>query len=168
MDELITKLGVEWKLLVAQIINFVILLFVLKKFLYTPLLKFMNTRKEKIVQGLEKAQKAEEVFNEIQEQKQQELAKIYKQAQEIIVKAKESASQKQQEILKTTEEKAQKIIMDAKQQIQVEKEIMIKQIRSDIAHLVTDATGKILEQEMTKEKEKKLTQKTLKVLKNTV
>lgn len=167
MEELITKLGVEWKLLIAQIINFAILLFVLKKFLYTPLVKFMNARKEKIITGLEKAEKAEQAFAKIQKQKEQELAKIHKQAQEIIVKAKESADKKQQEILKSTEKKAQKIIDDAKQQIKAEKEIMIKQIRGDIAVLVADATQKILEQEMNEQKQKDLTQKTLKVLKDT-
>lgn len=168
MDELIQKLGIEWKLLIAQIINFVILFFVLKKFLYSPLVKFMNARKEKIVSGLEKAEKAEKAFEKIQEQKEQELAIVHKQAQSIIVKAKESADEKQQEILKFAEKKAQKIIDDAKQQINAEKEIMIKQIRSDIAHLVTDATQKILEQEMNEQKQKNLTQKTLKVLKTQI
>ncbi|MDA2922162.1 F0F1 ATP synthase subunit B [Patescibacteria group bacterium AH-259-L07] len=168
MEELVTKLGVEWKLLIAQIINFAILLFVLKKFLYTPLVKFMNTRKEKIVSGLEKAQKAEEAFNKMQEQKEQELAKIHNQAQSIIAKAKETGDQKQQEIIAAAEEKAQKIIDDAKSQIKVEKDVMIKQVRSDIADLIAEATSKILEQEMNEQKQKDLTRKTLKVLKNTV
>ncbi|MDA2935792.1 F0F1 ATP synthase subunit B [Patescibacteria group bacterium AH-259-L05] len=167
MEELIHQLGVEWKLLIAQIINFVILLFVLKKFLYAPLVKFMNMRKEKIVSGLEKAEQAEQAFEKLQEQKEQELAKIHKQAQSIIAKAKETGDQKQQEIIAATEKRAQKIIDDAKSQIQAEKEVMIKQVRSDIADLIAGATSKILEQEMTEQKQKDLTQKTLKVLKDT-
>ncbi len=54
MEDLISKLGIEWKLLLAQIVNFVILFLVLKKFLYKPLLNFMNNRRQKIADGLDK------------------------------------------------------------------------------------------------------------------
>lgn len=168
MEELITKLGIEWKLIIAQIINFTILLFVLKKFLYAPLVKFMNVRKEKIIAGLEKAEQAEQAFEKLQEQKEQEFAKIHKQAQSIIVKAKETGDQKQQEIITAAEKKAQKVIDDAKTQIHAEKKEMIKQVRSDIADLIAEATSKILEQEMTEQKQKDLTRKTLEVLKDTI
>ena len=121
MDELIRKLGIDWKLLVAQIVNFVILLFLLKKFLYKPLINLMNKRREKIIEGLEKAKKGEEEFVKIAELREKELAKIQKEAEGLIQKAKEIGDKKQQEILKEAEEKTKKIIEDAKGRIEIER-----------------------------------------------
>ena len=154
MEELIHKLGIDWKLLVAQIVNFVVLLLILKKFLYKPLINLMNKRREKIIDGLEKAKRGEEEFKKIGELKERELAKIQKEAEEIIKKAKEIGDKKQQEILKEAEEKTIKIIEEAKGRIEIEKEKMLKEVREDIANLVITATEKILEEKIDEKKEK--------------
>lgn len=156
MDELFHKLGVEWKLVLAQIVNFVILLFLLKRFLYKPLINLMNNRRQKIVEGLEKAKKGEEEFQKIQELREKELAKVQKEAEVIIAKAKDVGDKKQQEILKEAEEKTKKIIEEAKGMIEIEKEKMLKEVRQDIADLVVTATGKILEEKMDKGREKEM------------
>ncbi len=156
MDELVRQLGVEWKLLLAQIVNFVILFLVLKKFLYKPLINLMNKRREKIIDGLEKAEKGEEEFKKIQEIREKELAKIQKEAETIIVKAKEIGDEKQQEILKEAEGKTRKIIDEAKGRIEIEKEKMLKEVRQDIANLVVNATEKVLKEKIDEKKEGKL------------
>ena len=156
MEDLIHKLGIDWKLLLAQIVNFVILLFLLKKFLYKPLINLMNNRRQKIEEGLEKARKGEEEFQKIQELRDKELAKVQKEAEVIIQKAKEVGDKKQQEILKEAEEKTKKIIEEAKGRINIEKEKMLKEVRQDVANLVITATEKILKEKMDKNKEKEM------------
>jgi len=156
MDELIRKLGIDWKLLVAQIVNFVILLFLLKKFLYKPLINLMNKRREKIIEGLEKAKKGEEEFVKIAELREKELAKIQKEAEGLIQKAKEIGDKKQQEILKEAEEKTKKIVEEARGRIEIEKEKMLKEVRQDIANLVVNATEKILKEKIDEKKDKEL------------
>lgn len=156
MGDLIHKFGIEWKLLLAQIVNFLILLFLLKKFLYKPLINLMNKRREKIMEGLDKAKKGEEEFKKIEEIKERELAKIQKEAEALIQKAKEIGDKKQQEILAEAEEKTKKIIEDAKGRIEIEKEKMLKEVHGEIANLVVNATEKILKEQLDEEKEKKM------------
>jgi F-type H+-transporting ATPase subunit b len=156
MGDLIHKLGIEWKLLLAQIVNFVILFLVLKKFLYRPLINLMNRRREKIIDGLEKARRGEEEFAKIAELKERELAKIQKEAEGLIQKAKEIGDKKQQEILKEAEEKTKKIVEEARGRIEIEKEKMLTEVRQDIVGLVINATEKILKEKIDAEKEKKL------------
>ena len=156
MEDLIHKLGIDWKLLLAQIVNFVILLFLLKKFLYKPLINLMNNRRQKIEEGLEKARKGEEEFQKIQELRDKELAKVQKEAEVIIQKAREVGDKKQQEILKEAEEKTKKIIEEAKGRIEIEKEKMLKEVRQDVADLVVTATEKILKEKVDKNKEKEM------------
>ncbi len=156
MGDLIHKFGIEWKLLLAQIVNFLILLFLLKKFLYKPLINSMNKRREKIMEGLDKAKKGEEEFKKIEEIKERELAKIQKEAEALIQKAKEIGDKKQQEILAEAEEKTKNIIEDAKGRIEIEKEKMLKEVHREIANLVVNATEKILKEQLDEEKEKKM------------
>ena len=58
MQELITKLGIDWKFLIAQIVNFLVLLFVLYKFAYGPILAMLEKRQKKIEKGLKDAEAA--------------------------------------------------------------------------------------------------------------
>ncbi len=156
MEDLIHKLGIEWKLLLAQIVNFVILFLVLKKFLYKPLINLMNRRRDRIIEGLEKAKKGEEEFQKIQEMRERELAKIQKEAEALIQKAREIGDKKQQEILTEAEEKTRKIVEEARGRIEIEKEKMLKEVRQDIADLVINATEKVLEEKIDEEKERKM------------
>lgn len=156
MEELIYKLGIDWKLLIAQIVNFVILLLLLKKFLYKPFINLMNNRQKKIIDGLEKAKKGEEEFQKIQELREKELVKVQKEAEKMIIKAKEIGDKKQQEILKEVDEKTKKIVEEARGRIEIEKEKMLKEARQDIANLVVNATEKILKEKVDKNKEKEM------------
>mgnify|MGYP001588456271 CR=1 FL=1 len=63
--ELISKLGIDWKLLVAQIVNFFILLFVLYKFAYKPVLEMLEKRSKTIEKGIHDAKASEERLKEI-------------------------------------------------------------------------------------------------------
>jgi len=55
MTELFSKLGIEWHLILAQIINFAILLFILGRFAYRPLMKILKERQERIKLDEEKS-----------------------------------------------------------------------------------------------------------------
>ena len=67
MNELFEQLGINWKLFLSQTVNFFILLFVLRAFAYKPILEIIKKRKEKIEEGLAKAEEAsvrlKEVYN---------------------------------------------------------------------------------------------------------
>ena len=56
MEEIIKTFHIDWKLLIAQAVNFAIVVFALYKFAYKPLLKTMNERTAKIEQGLKDAE----------------------------------------------------------------------------------------------------------------
>ncbi len=60
MNDLFEQLGINWKLFLSQTVNFFILLFVLKVFVYKPLLAIIKERSKKIKEGLEKAEEASE------------------------------------------------------------------------------------------------------------
>ena len=78
MELLLEKLGLEPHILLAQIINFLILIFVLRRFLYKPLIKFLDKRKDIIEKGLNDAQKAKEELSKIQTIKEEKIIEVSK------------------------------------------------------------------------------------------
>ena len=88
--------------------------------------------------------------------RERELAKIQKEAEALIQKAREIGDKKQQEILTEAEEKTRKIVEEARGRIEIEKEKMLKEVRQDIADLVINATEKVLEEKIDEEKERKM------------
>jgi len=69
MEQLFSQLGIDWHLLLSQAVNFFLLLIILRVFVYTPLLKLLHERRDRIEQGLVKAQEADRRLIEAEEMK---------------------------------------------------------------------------------------------------
>lgn len=67
MGQLFSQLGIDWRLLLSQAVNFLLLLVILRIFVYKPLLKLLHDRRAKIEEGLMKAKMADERLQEIDE-----------------------------------------------------------------------------------------------------
>ena len=67
MSVLLEKLGIDWKLLIAQAVNFLLLLVILRAFAYKPVLEMLRKRRERIEEGIAKANEADARMSEVQE-----------------------------------------------------------------------------------------------------
>ncbi|HOW60680.1 MAG TPA: F0F1 ATP synthase subunit B [Candidatus Moranbacteria bacterium] len=160
--ELLNNLGINAKLLIAQIVNFLILLFVLYKFAYGPVLKLLDERTKKIERGLKDAEDAQKKLSEISGKEKEILIKAKKQAQEIVAKAEEIAIKNKEEIIASAKEQSEKIIADSNRKIESERTLMFQEIKKQAAELVVAATEKIIDEKMNYEKDKNLIEKALK------
>jgi len=145
MDAL-TSLGIDFKLLIAQIVNFGILLFVLTKFLYKPLVKLLDERKQKIAQGLDDSQKAEEKLAEADSTSKRQISEAVTQANLIIEKAKKEAELEAGQILDKAKIKATDIVKKATEASKRQEEDVMKNVRIRIAGLIGAAFEKIAEE----------------------
>jgi len=162
--ELLDKLGIHFGLLVAQIINFLILLFVLYKFLYKPVLNLLKKREKIIAQSIEDADAIDKKLKEMEIRYDEKIAKAKKQAMMILEESeKQSAMQKKESIKKTKKEVAG-IINGAKKQIAEEKEKILQEVRGEISELIISAVEKIVGKEREKKIDKKLVEDTVKEL----
>ena len=94
MSELVNQLGIDWKLLLAQGVNFVILLFVLTKFVYKPLMKMVEARRQKIELGVKGGEKAEQIIKQAEQEKVGIIQEADVQAVAIISEAEQNAQKK--------------------------------------------------------------------------
>lgn len=158
MELLFHELGINGYTLLAQMANFLILLFVLRKFLYVPLLKFMDKRKNIIEEGLENARKAEGELKEIHTIKQNTINQAEKEADIIIERSKKSAIEKGDMILKEAVGKSENLVNEAKKMAEEERREAAEKLKQELGNLAILAAEKILKKRMTKEENEKFTE----------
>ena len=144
MAELIEKLGIDWKLLAAQTVNFLVLLFLLKKFLYSPIIELLAKRREDIAQAAKNAERIGQELARIQEQKAQELDAAKKEAEALLADTRRIAKEKEQEFLQLAEKKVEKLVEEAKRRIEEERAKMIEEAGGEIRDLVVLVAEKVL------------------------
>ena len=165
MEELINTFHIDWQLLIAQLVNFGIVVFVLYKFAIKPLSITMDQRTETIEKSLNDAKKIEEDLTRLAADKEQAMLEAKKQAQEIIEKARKQGEVQGKNMVDDAKKEVQTVIAAAKEQIAQEKQTMIKDVKAEVSNLVIKATAKILEKVTTKEVDAKLIEESLKEVK---
>ncbi len=164
MSELVHNLGIEWKVLLAQIVNFAILLFVLKKFAYKPLLKILNERREKIDEAIKRSKSVDQKMAEIEALKEQILAEARIKSEKILKKAEEAARKVQEEMLKDTHSKSEKLLQETEKKIQAEREKIFQEVKKEIASVVTLAVEKSVGDLVGRETQEAMVKEALKVV----
>ena len=145
MEELIKTFHIDIKLIIAQLVNFGIVLLVLKKYAYGPVLKMMQERTDKIEKGMADAESAGKKILEIAEKEK-----------EIVTKAEEIAKKNKEEIIIEAKNQSEKILSDSAKKIEQEKNQMMQEVKGQIAELVIAATGKVLNEKIDGEKDAQL------------
>ena len=162
--ELLSKLGIDWRLLIAQIVNFLILLGLLSYFLYKPLLNLLETRRKTIEEGLEKAKRAEQEFQTMTKRREEALAKTQREAMDLLEQAKKEAGQKRAALLEQAKQEVERMITEGKEQLAAEQQRMLKEARAHLAEMVAMATERTLKETAFKV-DKELIEKSLRELK---
>ena len=139
--------------LIAQVLNFLILVFILAKFAYKPLMKIMDDRKNKIAGDLAAAETAKTDAESI---KAEYAAKLAAARQAIIDNARKTAQTAHDKILADTKAEQDQIVKTAKEAIALEKKQALSEIRAHVINLSLVAASKIVEQKLGSEEDKKL------------
>lgn len=165
MAELIHTLGIDWKLLVANTITFFMVLWILRKFAYRPIINLLEQRQKMVADGIAKAKQSEEGYAELQREKQRILEEAKTDALKVVHAAEvEAANLRQQEIAKTQAETSQ-LLEKTKQQLERERQQMVSKAKADLADLVVAASTKVLGETVDAELEKKLQTQAVKAVK---
>lgn len=143
--EIFSKLGLDWRLLLAQVINFGILSFVLAKFLYKPMLKLLDERRSKIAEGLARAEDAAQAKRDVEQWRKEEEARLRARGEEMFQEAKSQAEKLQAQILAAAQEEAKRIREQTRKELEREKERIFQEAQSELAGLVSLATARVLE-----------------------
>lgn len=147
MGEALHNLGIEGTALIAQIVNFGILLFVLWKFLYTPILKVLDERSAKIAQSQKDAEKIEKALAKSEKEQEAIILTAKQEADQIIKAAKKTAKEVEKDIITKADEKAKGIVAEAELKAAKVKGEMLDTLKGDISLLVEESVMTILKKD---------------------
>lgn len=159
--EILKNFGIQPTLLLAQIVNFLIILFILKKFFYKPIVKALEDRKKKIEESLVNAQLIEEKLQKTEEQSTQILEQARLDTQNLITQAKQEAQRISDEAAKEARKTIDQALIEAKSQIELQKAQMQRELEKETLSLVADVVKKLLGRTLKDKERRELTEKTI-------
>lgn len=154
--ELLSKLGIDGSLLLAQIVNFGLLLAVLTYFIYKPLLTLLDTRRTRIAKAMEHATQAERQAKELEAHRAAELRRIDQECGAFLEKVRQQAERMKAEILDSAKKEADQVMDRARRQLEDERARVFAEVQDTVATLITRMTEKILEREFSKSDQDRL------------
>jgi len=136
--EIIKNFGIDPILLGAQIVNFLIVLFILRKFLYKPILDTLKKRRDKISEGLKVTEEARVKLEKITEDEKTILRNAENQGKKLIDDAKKEASQMLRKAEDLTKTKTDRLLLEAREQIALEVSVAGNKLEKKISVLAID------------------------------
>jgi F-type H+-transporting ATPase subunit b len=153
-------------LFIWTIITFLVLLFLLAKFAWKPLLTALESRQDAIRKSLDDAQKAKEELERLHRESTEIIRKAHVDAQAIVGKGRTDAERLGEELRQKAREEADGIVKNAERQIQLETRRAVQEIRREAVDLSVTIASKLLERHVSKEDNERLISDTLKQIEN--
>lgn len=149
-------LGINLKIFIAQLINFTVVLLVLWKWAYRPIVKLLEERQEKVAKSVKQADEIEKRVQELEVEQKEVIATAKSEAHKILEEARMSAEDRKKTLLDSAKSEVQGVVIQGKAQLQAEKEQMIRDARTEIATIAVEAARKILSESIDEKKAEKL------------
>ena len=164
MDQTLQTLGIYWPKLIAQVINFAIVLFVLWKWAYRPILALLAERREKIAESVANADKIKAELAKTEAARQEIINNANTQANKLIEEARAAAARVQETETQKAIAAAEQIISKAREAAEADRNRMVTELRKEIGQLVVKTTAAVSGKILTMEDQKRLADETTKQL----
>lgn len=159
-----SALGIEWRMLIAQLISFSIVFFVLWKLAYKPIFAMLNARREKIANALANAEKIKADVARTEAERQKILADAGDKANKLIDEARQAAARVREQETQKAIASAEQIIAKAREAATQERSQMLGELKREVGRLVVQTTTTVTGKILTPDDQKRLAQETEKQL----
>lgn len=156
--EMLQTLGVNWGMLIAQMINFGILLVALSYLLYRPVMRVLDERRERVRQSMEHASTLERQVEEMEKQRKTRMKEMDDQAKEFIAQAKQQADGMKKEIVDGAKAEVDQMLEKGRKQLDDERRKLLTDLQKTVTTVSVQLAEKILEREFSEADQKKLLQ----------
>ncbi|MFB3895152.1 MAG: F0F1 ATP synthase subunit B [bacterium] len=146
----------DWSQILTQIIGFLLLLWLLKKFAWKPILELLETRRNKIIAEFDKIETTKQEVAQLRQEYEQHLKNIETQERQKILEAMQDGQKMAAEIQEKARNEARQIIEKAKQNIELEIAKAKVELRNEIINLTLQATEKMLIEKLDQQKHRDL------------
>ncbi len=154
-------LGINLSTLIAQIVNFLILLGLLYLVAYKPILRIFDERSRKVKDSMEQTESIKEQAARAEEEAKKRIGAASKEGQELVARAVRTGEEVKQKAQQEAKPEAEALIAKARLEIQRERDEAIDELRKEFTDLTIVAAEKVIERELDKEAHRQLIDKVM-------
>lgn len=158
------KLGIQPSILLAQLISFSVVFFVLWKFAYGPIFNMLQARREKIAESLANAEKIKVDVARTEAERQKILAQAGDQANKLIDDARQAAARVREQETQKAIAAAEQIVTKAREAAALERSQMLADLKREVGRLVVQTTATVTGKVLTADDQRRLAEETQKQL----
>jgi len=151
-------------LYIWSLVIFLLVLLILKKYAWKPLLDFLDQREKEISDSLAMAESAKADLEKVKEESEKILNEAKNQGKSIVSDSKQKAEDSANKILNDAQAKSDEFVLDAKKKIDVEKKKAIKEIKEEVVGLSLDLASQVLQRNVKDEDNSKFVDSSLKAM----
>ena len=153
IGQILANLGFDWRVALANLANFLVIVWILRRFAFKPIARIVKEREDKIKKGVEDARKAETELQMAKQISEKTAIEARGEANKIIASAQKESERIISESKLINEEQAKQIMAKADKAIQQEKQKMLGDLRKEVVDLVIATTESFLKEDLTKDKQ---------------
>jgi len=155
------SLGINLPLLVVFVVNFIVLLVMLRLFLYQPVMKVLDERAKRAREAIEMAEATKKEYDQAKDEVQKQIEKGRQEAQAIISQAMQVAERLREESRQEATKQAQVIVDRARSELEADRDKMVGDLRREFVAISIAAAEKVIKETLDREKHRKLIEETL-------
>jgi F-type H+-transporting ATPase subunit b len=161
VTEGLKALGINLPSLLAQLINFTVLLLVLYFLAYRPVLRLLDERRRRIQEGLAASEEAKRRLAEAEQEVRAQLERARQESQALIAQAQQVAARLQEEARGQARQEAEQLLARARAEIELERDAAIAQLRQEFADLTIRAAERVIRRSLDREAHRRLIEEAL-------
>jgi len=158
----INALGLDWKALLFQVLNFAILLWLLKRFAYQPILKVLNDRRQKIEESLKTAQQIAITKTALDKEQSRMMQEAQTNVKQLIAQGEKQAGTIIEEAQAKAMSQAERIVTEGKARLRQEEAAIKNRLHEEAVTLVKEVTGRLIKNKLDSKNDETLIKETIK------
>jgi F-type H+-transporting ATPase subunit b len=151
IEQVAEQFGVDWPTLIAQMVNFLLVTFVLYKFAIKPILATYDERQKKIADGLQYAEEMKAQLLEAEKERLEKIKEAVAEAQKILGDARDQSKAMLEQKIQEASAQAESLIRKAGEATELERQKMLAEVKAEVARLVVETTARVLDKELSSE-----------------
>lgn len=144
MESLVSTFHIDWHIIIAQLVNFVVVFVVLYLFALKPLKKLMDERSDKISKGVSDAKENAVIVEKTKKEYAEIVARAKAEANDLFQKGKQETEAKRLEMLESAKSEVNLLILNGRKSLENEKAKIVEEAKKEVVALAVAATEKIL------------------------
>lgn len=157
--EILGKIGFDWRMALANFVNFLIIFWLLKRYAFKPIKKMISDRQNTIKEGLDTAEKAKTELTMAEETYERKLQEAREEGNIIVARAHDQAEQMMKRAEARAQEKVEKIVTEAREAIAQERDRMQQKLQAQTVSIAVAIAEKILKTKLDEQQEAELIKK---------